>query len=68
MLVKLRVVLEKMGPLEGKLKYQIEKLVRKADQAADGGDEEDVVNGAFRRIGSSLAKMLTRSQIGRAHV
>lgn len=44
-LVKLRVMLEKIGPLEGKLKYQVEKLVRKADQAADGGDEEDVVNG-----------------------
>lgn len=44
-LVKLRVVIEKIAPLEGKLKYQIEKLVRKADQAADGGNEEDVVNG-----------------------
>jgi U3 small nucleolar ribonucleoprotein protein LCP5 len=46
-LVKLRVVLEKIGPLEGKLKYQIEKLVRKADQAVDGGNEEDVINGSF---------------------
>ncbi|KAK4699661.1 U3 small nucleolar ribonucleoprotein LCP5, partial [Phenoliferia sp. Uapishka_3] len=49
-LVKLRVVLEKIGPLEGKLKYQIEKLVRKADQAADGANEDDVANDplAFR--------------------
>ena len=45
-LVKLRVVLEKVAPLEGKLKYQIEKLVRRADQAAEGADEEDVANGA----------------------
>lgn len=45
-LVKLRIVLEKIGPLEGKLKYQIEKLVRKADQADEGVDEDDVANGA----------------------
>lgn len=47
-LVKLRVVLEKISPLEGKLKYQIEKLVRKADQAAEGADEDDVANGQWR--------------------
>lgn len=46
-LVKLRVVLEKISPLEGKLKYQIEKLVRKADLAAEGGDDEDIVNGSL---------------------
>lgn len=45
-LVRLRVVLEKIGPLEGKLKYQIEKLVRRADQAADAGNDEDLANGA----------------------
>lgn len=50
-LVKLRVVLEKIGPLETKLKYQIDKLVRKADQAAEGGDEEEVVNGECRHCG-----------------
>ena len=45
-LVKLRVVLEKVSPLEQKLKYQVEKLVRKADQAAEGPlDEQDVLNG-----------------------
>jgi U3 small nucleolar ribonucleoprotein protein LCP5 len=44
-LVKLRVVLEKVSPLEQKLKYQVEKLVRKADQAAEGADEQDVLNG-----------------------
>jgi len=44
-LVKLRVVLEKVAPLEQKLKYQVEKLVRKADQAAEGADEQDVLNG-----------------------
>lgn len=38
-------MLEKISPLEGKLKYQIEKLVRKADQAAEGADEDDVANG-----------------------
>jgi len=47
-LVKLRVVLEKIAPLEQKLKYQVEKLVRKADQFDDEGaqNEEDVLNGA----------------------
>jgi U3 small nucleolar ribonucleoprotein protein LCP5 len=47
-LVKLRVVLEKVAPLELKLKYQVEKLVRKADQFDDQGgaqNEEDVLNG-----------------------
>ncbi|ORY90754.1 hypothetical protein BCR35DRAFT_274744 [Leucosporidium creatinivorum] len=55
-LVKLRVVLEKISPLEGKLKYQIEKLVRKADQAAEGADDDDVANDplAFRPNPSAL--------------
>ena len=47
-LVKLRVVLEKVAPLELKLKYQVEKLVRKADQFDDQGgaqNQEDVLNG-----------------------
>lgn len=60
-LVKLRVVLEKIGPLEGKLKYQIEKLVRKADSAAAGGDVEDVINGTFYT--ASCCPMLRQSQI-----
>jgi len=49
-LVKLRVVLEKVAPLEQKLKYQVEKLVRKADQAAEGADQEDVLNGMFQTL------------------
>ncbi|GAA6064236.1 hypothetical protein JCM10212_006365 [Sporobolomyces blumeae] len=55
-LVKLRVVLEKVAPLEQKLKYQVEKLVRKADQAAEGADEQDVLNDplAFRPNPSNL--------------
>lgn len=51
-LVKLRVVLEKIAPLEQRLKYQIEKLVRKADQADEPQDDEDVVNGAWRGRGN----------------
>ncbi|KAM0787914.1 hypothetical protein ACM66B_006121 [Microbotryomycetes sp. NB124-2] len=49
-LVKLRVVLEKIAPLEQRLKYQIEKLVRKADQADEPADDEQVANDplAFR--------------------
>ncbi|KAM0749930.1 hypothetical protein T439DRAFT_381476 [Meredithblackwellia eburnea MCA 4105] len=44
-LIKLRVVLEKISPLEAKLKYQVEKLVRKADSAERGEDAaEDVMN------------------------
>ncbi|GAA5876824.1 hypothetical protein JCM1840_002056 [Sporobolomyces johnsonii] len=62
-LVKLRVVLEKVAPLELKLKYQVEKLVRKADQAADGADEEDVLNDplAFRPNPSNLVLDRTAS-------
>ena len=43
-LVKLRVVLEKVAPLETKLNYQIQKLITKADQT---GTIEDVLNGAL---------------------
>ncbi|KAK4052141.1 hypothetical protein OIV83_002435 [Microbotryomycetes sp. JL201] len=46
-LVKLRVVLEKVAPLEQRLKYQIEKLVRKADQADEPQDDDQVANGKF---------------------
>ncbi|GAA5875261.1 hypothetical protein JCM8547_006882 [Rhodosporidiobolus lusitaniae] len=57
-LVKLRVVLEKVAPLEQKLKYQVEKLVRKADQFDEEGaqGEEDVLNDplAFRPNPSAL--------------
>jgi U3 small nucleolar ribonucleoprotein protein LCP5 len=58
-LVKLRVVLEKISPLEGKLKYQIEKLVRKADQAAEGADEDDVANGERPRRQTTI-QMISR--------
>ncbi|GAA5957221.1 hypothetical protein JCM3765_000395 [Sporobolomyces pararoseus] len=63
-LVKLRVVLEKVAPLEQKLKYQVEKLVRKADQAADGADEQDVLNDplAFRPNPSNLVLDRTASE------
>lgn len=61
-LVKLRVMLEKISPLEGKLKYQIEKLVRKADQAADGADEDDVANGSSSHSCSAKASMTDRSR------
>ncbi|SCV72433.1 BQ2448_3970 [Microbotryum intermedium] len=43
-LIKHRIVLEKISPIEGKLKYQIEKLVRRADQAAQGVDDEEMMN------------------------
>ncbi|GAA6007906.1 hypothetical protein JCM11491_006532 [Sporobolomyces phaffii] len=63
-LVKLRVVLEKVAPLEQKLKYQVEKLVRKADQAAEGADEQDVLNDplAFRPNPSNLVLDRTASE------
>ncbi|GAA5990721.1 hypothetical protein JCM10908_003206 [Rhodotorula pacifica] len=65
-LVKLRVVLEKIAPLEQKLKYQIEKLVRKADQFDDQGaqNEEDVLNDplAFRPNPSNLVLDRTVSE------
>ncbi|KAG0665395.1 hypothetical protein C6P46_006842 [Rhodotorula mucilaginosa] len=66
-LVKLRVVLEKVAPLELKLKYQVEKLVRKADQFDDQGgaqNEEDVLNDplAFRPNPSNLVLDRTVSE------
>lgn len=75
-LVKLRVVLEKIAPLEQKLKYQIEKLVRKADQFDEQGaqNEDEVLNGEDwlialekNRIGhsSASAREQTRSHSGR---
>lgn len=58
-LVKLRVVLEKIAPLEQKLKYQIEKLVRKADQFDDQGaqNEEEVLNGEYTRCPAPLLQL-----------
>ena len=48
-LVKLRVILEKVAPLETKLNYQIQKLIVKADQT---GTIEDVLNGASHHSSS----------------
>jgi U3 small nucleolar ribonucleoprotein protein LCP5 len=46
-LVRIRVILDKIRPLETKLKYQIDKLVRKAQaEGAQTLNEEDVANGA----------------------
>jgi U3 small nucleolar ribonucleoprotein protein LCP5 len=47
-LVRLRVILDKIRPLESKLKYQVEKLVRKVQAEADKAtmDDDDVINGA----------------------
>ncbi|GAA5973357.1 hypothetical protein JCM11641_003089 [Rhodosporidiobolus odoratus] len=66
-LVKLRVVLEKVSPLEQKLKYQVEKLVRKADQFEEEGaqGEEDVLNDplAFRPNPANLVLDRTASDV-----
>ncbi|GAA6041317.1 hypothetical protein JCM8097_001336 [Rhodosporidiobolus ruineniae] len=66
-LVKLRVVLEKVAPLEQKLKYQVEKLVRKADQFDEEGAqaEEDVLNDplAFRPNPANLVLDRTASDV-----
>lgn len=40
-LVELRIILEKIKPLEQKLKYQIDKLVKAASTMQDGKDDED---------------------------
>ena len=42
--IEARVVLEKVKVLEGRMKYQIDKLVRIADEDASG--EKDIANGA----------------------
>ena len=44
-LVRIRVVFEKIRPLEGKLRYQIEKLVRKAEGQTVGQEDADIANG-----------------------
>ncbi|BGP18997.1 hypothetical protein JCM10213_009294 [Rhodosporidiobolus nylandii] len=66
-LVKLRVVLEKVAPIEQKLKYQVEKLVRKADQFEEEGAqaEEDVLNDplAFRPNPANLILDRTQSDV-----
>jgi len=57
-LIRTRVILEKIRPLEGKLRYQIEKLVRKADgpAAVDEEGRDEVVNDplAFKPNPSAL--------------
>lgn len=54
-LIKERVILEKIKPLEARLKYQVDKLVKKAEDAdrveAEGGnpeDDEEIGNGRSR--------------------
>lgn len=54
-LIRERVILEKIKPLEARLKYQVDKLVKKAENAdrieAEGGradDDEEIGNGMFR--------------------
>ena len=45
-LVRLRVVMEKIKPLQVKLAYQVEKLVRKAE-STQPITEDTVINGAL---------------------
>lgn len=52
-LIRERVILEKIKPLEARLKYQVDKLVKKAEDAdrieREGGrpeDDEEIGNGA----------------------
>jgi U3 small nucleolar ribonucleoprotein protein LCP5 len=49
-LVKGRVTLEKVKPLQAKLKYQIEKLLSKAQEADSGvaANDDDIANGTSR--------------------
>ena len=44
--VEARVVLEKVKVLEGRMKYQIDKLVRISEEGASA--DKNIVNGAFR--------------------
>lgn len=55
-LIRERVILEKIKPLEAKLKYQVDKLVKKAEDAdrieREGGrpeDDEEIGNGKGNR-------------------
>jgi U3 small nucleolar ribonucleoprotein protein LCP5 len=53
-LIRERVILERIKPLEARLKYQVDKLITKADNAdrieREGGrpeDDEDIGNGEY---------------------
>ena len=48
-MVEARVVLEKIKVLEGRMKYQIDKLVRVAEETIT----QNVVNGLFHHFKSS---------------
>ena len=39
-LVEMRVYMEKMNPLENKLKYQIDKLLRTASKGEEAGEDD----------------------------
>ncbi|KAK7074171.1 hypothetical protein SK128_018317 [Halocaridina rubra] len=52
-LVELRAVLERIRPLEDKLKYQIDKYVKVANEGALGVDDPLRLRGNLENIGSS---------------
>lgn len=56
-LIRERVILEKIKPLEARLKYQVDKLVKKAEDAdrieAEGGrpeDDDEIGNGRLLHL------------------
>lgn len=57
-LVRLRLIVEKVRPMEARLKYQIEKLVRTAEiaQTLDADDDNDLDPLAFRPNPQALAE------------
>ena len=57
--IEARVVLEKVKVLEGRMKYQIDKLVRIADEDASG--EKDIANGASNPLLFRLSYLSSNS-------
>jgi len=59
-LVKIRVMIEKMKPLDKKLKYQVEKLLKNASTGTIGVSEDDPLR--FKPNLSSMKKKSSRQQ------
>ena len=55
-LIRLRLIMEKIKPIDTKLSYQVQKVVKKAEASnVEDAEEADVVNGAaFHPLRSDL--------------
>ncbi|WFD34618.1 hypothetical protein MCUN1_001459 [Malassezia cuniculi] len=61
-LVRLRLLIEKIRPMETRLKYQIEKLVRTADTVQNATEDEELDPLAFRPNPQALAEAVAPAE------